>query len=369
MTDLRIEKMARVLVDYSTAVRPGDKVLIEGTTLSEPMVRAVFRRVLEVGGLPQALMALPDEEELVLAVADESRLALTPWLAKYAIEETDVVIRPRSTWNTRALTGAAPARQALRQKALAPLLRTSMRRAAEGKLRWISTQFPTPALAMEAEMGVHEYEDFFYAACHVDDATPDPVAHWLRIRDEQEEFVQRFAGKDRVELKGPEIDLRLSVRGRTFMNSAGTHNLPDGEIYTGPVEDSLEGWVRFTYPAIYQGRSVEGVELHFEQGKVVQATARTNQDFLLQMLDSDEGARYAGEFAVGTNFQIDRFTRNILFDEKLGGTIHLALGASYPETGGKNSSMIHWDMICDMRRESEIRVDGEVVVRDGKLAA
>jgi aminopeptidase len=367
MTDQRIEKMARVLVDYSTAVKPGDKVLIEGTTLSEALVRAIYRRVLERGGLPQAVMTLPDEDELIYAAAGNEQLGITPWLAHYAIENTDVVIRPRSTWNTRALSGVDPARQALRQKALAPLMRASMQRSAEGKLRWISTQFPTPALAMEAEMGWNEYQDFFYGACHVDEGTPDPVAHWEGIRAQQDGFVQRFAGHDRVELRGPNIDLRLSVRDRIFLNAAGEHNLPDGEIFTGPVENSLEGWVRFTYPAIYQGRAVEGIELHFEKGRVARAGAKTNQDFLLQMLDTDTGARYVGEFAVGTNFQIDRFTRNILFDEKLGGTIHLALGASYPESGGKNLSMIHWDMICDMRQESEIRVDGEVVVRDGRL--
>jgi aminopeptidase len=367
MADLRIEKMARVLVDYSTAVQPGDKVLIEGTTLSEPLVRAIYRCVLERGGLPQAILALPDEDELIYAAAGEEQLGITPWLARYAIETTDVVIRPRSTQNTRALSNVDPARQARRQKALAPLMRASMQRAAEGKLRWMSTQFPTPALAMEAEMGWNEYQDFFYAACHVDDATPDPVAHWRGVHEQQAGFAQRFEGHDNVELKGPNVDLHLSIRGRAFLNASGQHNLPDGEIYTGPVEDSLEGWVKFTYPAIYNGRAVEGVELRFERGQVAQATAKTNQDFLLQMLATDAGARYVGEFAVGTNFQIDRFTRNILFDEKLGGTFHLALGASYPETGGKNLSAVHWDMICDMRKESEIRVDGAVVVRDGRM--
>ena len=368
MADLRIEKMARVLVDYSTAVQPGDRVLIEGSTLSEPLVRAIYRRVLERGGQPQAILALPDEDELLYAAAGDEQLGLTPWLVQYAIENTDVVIRPRSTQNTRALSGVDPARQARRQKAMAPVMRASMQRAAEGKLRWMSTMFPTPALAMEAEMGWNEYQDFFYAACHVDDNTPDPVAHWRGVQAEQEAFVRRFEGHDRVQLRGANVDLSLSIRGRTFLNASGQHNLPDGEIYTGPVEDSVEGWVRFTYPAIYNGRAVEGVELRFERGQVVHASAKTNQDFLLQMLSTDAGAKYVGEFAVGTNFQIDRFTRNILFDEKLGGTFHLALGASYPETGGKNLSAVHWDMICDMRSDSEIRVDGEVAVRDGRMA-
>jgi aminopeptidase len=164
------------------------------------------------------------------------------------------------------------------------------------------------------------------------------------------------------------VDLTLSIAGRKMLNSCGIHNLPDGEIYTGPVENTANGWVRFTYPAVYGGRVVEGVELKFENGRVVSATARENQDFLLRMLDGDAGARYLGEFAIGTNFQIDRFSKNILYDEKIGGTFHMALGASYPDTGGLNQSAIHWDMICDMRTDSEIRVDGDVVYKNGSFS-
>jgi aminopeptidase len=218
---------------------------------------------------------------------------------------------------------------------------------------------------MEAEIGYGAYQDFFYRACHATEATLDPVAYWQEIERQQRGFIERFEGHDQIELRGPYVDLRLSIKDRRFKNACGLNNLPDGEIYTGPVEESAQGWVRYTYPAVYQGRVVEGIELAFERGKVVKAGANKNEVFLLQMLDTDPGARYIGEFAIGTNFEIDRFTHNILLDEKIGGSFHMALGAGYPETGSRNKSIIHWDMICDLRADSEILVDGEVVYRNG----
>jgi aminopeptidase len=368
MSDLRVEKMALILVDYSTAVKPGERVMIEATTAAEPLVRAVYRRVLELGGNPHILMSLTDQEEIFFQAADNDQLDFVPVFHKLAADTFDVRIRIYSETNTRLLSHVDPVRQQRRQKAVAQIQAAVFQRAAEGKLRWISTQFPTQAYAMEADMGWHEYQDFVFRACHADVDTADPVAHWQSIEREQADIIARIQGHDHVTVKGPNVDLNLSIKGRRFLNSCGIHNLPDGEIYTGPVEDSVNGWVRFTYPAIYGGRSVEGVELVFEQGRVVKASAAKNQEFLEQMLNSDGGSCYLGEFAIGTNFQIDRFTRNILYDEKIGGTFHLALGASYPETGGQNRSTIHWDMICDLRHESEIRVDGELFYLNGGFA-
>lgn len=366
MTDVRVEKMAQVLVDYSVNIKPGDRVLVVATLLAEPLVREVYRRVLERGGHPQLLLSLPDEDEIFFAAAKDDQLDFVPVLHRYAVEQFDARIRIYSEANTRALTGVDPERMARRQKTLAVVQGTVFRRAGEGSLRWISTQYPTPAYAMEAEMGLNEYQNFVYSANHVDENTPDPVAYWQEIGKQQQSHIDRLEGHDRVELKGPDVDLRLSIAGRRFLNSCGIHNLPDGEIYTGPVEDSMEGWVRFTYPAVYAGQIVEGVELTFEKGQVVKATAWRNEPLLLRMLETDAGAKYVGEFAIGTNYQIDRFTRNILFDEKIGGTFHMALGAGYPETGSQSRSVIHWDMICDMKN-SEIKVDGETVYRDGKF--
>jgi aminopeptidase len=367
LTDIRVRKFAQILVDHSTKVGPGDRVAITATTVAEPLARALYEMVLDRGGQPHILFDLPGQEEIYFRHASDEQLDFVPQFHKTAFEEFEVLIKVRSELNTRALSSLDPSRQARRQKALSTLLEAQMRRGAEKSLRWMSTLFPTPGYAMEAEMGFEEYQDFVYAALHADENTPDPVAYWQGVEQEQKRIVDRFEGNDRVTLRGPNVDLSLSIKGRTFRNASGQHNLPDGEIYTGPVEDSANGWVRYTYPAIYQGRMVEGVELTFEQGRVVKATARKNEDFLNRMLETDAGARYLGEFAIGTNFEINRFTRNILFDEKIGGSFHMALGAGYPETGSRNKSVIHWDMICDMREDAEILVDGEVVYRNGSF--
>lgn len=367
MADVRIHKLARILVEHSTKVRGGDRVAITAATNAEPLVRAIYQQALERGSYPHVLFDLEDQDEVLYSVASEEQLDFIPLFHKVAFEEFDVLIKIRAEQNTRALTGVSPARQARRQKALSALLKAQMRRGADESLRWVTTLYPTRAYAMEAEMGFGEYQDFVLLAAHADEGTPDPVAHWRRIEQEQQRIVDRIEGRQGVVLRGPNVDLSLSIAGRKFRNASGQHNVPDGEIYTGPVEDSAQGWVRFTYPAVYQGRVVEGIELAFEKGRVVRARAEKNEDFLLRMLETDEGARYLGEFAIGTNFEIDRFTRNILLDEKIGGSFHLALGAGYPETGSRNASVIHWDMICDMREDAEMLVDGEAIYRNGQF--
>jgi aminopeptidase len=240
-----------------------------------------------------------------------------------------------------------------------------MRRGADRSFKWVTTLYPTEGYAIEAEMSLSNFEDFVYRACHADQA--DPLAYWHKVETSQKKIIERIEGHDQVVLRGPNVDLSLSIKGRKFLNAAGKSNMPDGEVFTGPVEDTLNGFVRFSYPAIYSGVLVEGVELAFSNGKVTKAQAEKNQPFLLEMLESDPGARYVGEFAIGTNYEIDRFSHNILFDEKLGGSFHMALGAGYPETGSHNKSIIHWDMICGMQKEAEILLDGEVVYKNGKF--
>ena len=240
-----------------------------------------------------------------------------------------------------------------------------MRRGADRSFKWVTTMYPTEGFAIEAEMRLHNFEDFVYHACHADQA--DPVAYWKKVEAKQLKIIERIEGHYQVILRGPNVDLTLSIKGRKFLNGAGKNNMPDGEIYTGPVEDSVNGWVRFSYPAIYSGVMVEGVELTFNNGKVTKVKAEKNQPFLLEMCESDAGARYLGEFAIGTNYEIDHFYHNILFDEKLGGSFHMALGSGYPETGSNNKSMIHWDMICGMKNDSEIVLDGEVIYKNGKF--
>ena len=365
MTDSRVDKFAQILVDHSTRVKPGDRVAITATTLAEPLVKALYGWILERGGHPHVLFDFQGQDEIFYSKAKVEQLDFVPLFHKMAFDQFDVLIKLRSEANTRALTNTDSERQARRQKATSTLLRAQMQRGAEKSLRWMSTQYPTNAHAMEAEMGYEEYQDFFYRAIHAD--TDDPVGYWQGVQQDQQRFIDRIQGHDKVELQGPNVELMLSVKGRTFLNACGEHNMPDGEIYTGPVEGSANGWVRYTYPAVFQGKVVEGIELNFENGQVVQASATRHQDFLLKLLDTDAGARYIGEFAIGTNFEIDRFTRNILFDEKIGGSFHMALGAGYPETGSLNKSVIHWDMICDLRRDSDILVDGELVYQNGQF--
>ncbi len=367
MADIRAFKFAQIIVDHSTKVQPGDHVAITTTTEAIPVVQALYGLILDRGGNPHVLMDFPEQDEIFFAHANDVQLDFVPRFHKMAYEEFDVLIKLRADQNTRSLSKVEPQRLAKRQRGVATLLESQLRRGADDSLRWLSTLYPTYAYAMEAEMGLEGYRDFVYRACHADEGTTDPVAYWQGVQREQQRIVDLIEGHDKIELNGPNVELTLSIKDRKFRNASGQHNLPDGEIYTGPVEDSVNGWVRYTYPAVYQGNIVEGIELRFAAGKVVEASAKKNQELLHQMLDTDAGARYLGEFAIGTNFEINQFTRNILFDEKIGGSFHTAVGAGYPETGSKNKSIIHWDMICDLRTDSEIRVDGEVIYRNGEF--
>ena len=309
-------------------------------------------------------MDLPDQDEILFEHADEAQLDFTPTFRKLAYDQFESRIWIASLTNTRWLTAVEPALQKRRQAALSPILESQLRRGADESFKWVSTLYPTEGYAMEAEMSLKHFEDFVFNACHANQ--DDPVAYWKEIKKKQQAMVDLVQGHDQITLKGPNVDLSLSVKDRVFVNCHGTNNMPDGEIFTGPVEESINGWVKFTYPAIILGVMVDGVELTFKDGKVTKATASKNEAFMLEMIKSDPGASFVGEFAVGTNYDIDRFSHNILFDEKLGGTFHMALGAGYPETGSKNKSIIHWDMICGLE-DSEITADGEVVYKDKKF--
>ncbi len=365
MTDPRVSNLARTLVQYSTEVRPGDHVAIYSTPLAAPLVQEVFREVLRAGGFPYVFLGLESLEYIFFTEANDDQLKHVSRVDRMVREEFEVMIAIMAQANTRSLTGVDPARLRLRRQAYGDLMQRFMARSAAGEARWVGTLYPTEAYAQDAEMSLAEFEDFVYRATFADQE--DPVAAWQRVHDEQQRLVDWLKGKRQVEVKGPNADLRLSIEGRVFINADGKKNMPSGEIFTGPVEDSVEGWVRFTYPAVTAGREVEGIELTFEKGRVVKASARKNEDYLLKTLDTDEGARYLGEFAIGTNFRINRFIKNILFDEKIGGTIHLALGAGYPETGSRNHSAVHWDMICDMRDGGQILVDGELFYDSGEF--
>ena len=363
MSDSRRKRLARLLVEYSTAVQPGDWVGILGDFNALPILRDVYSAVLDAGGHPSLLIADEAMERYFLRNAGAEQIAWIDPSLKLYTEEADVYIRVRAPENTRAMTNISAQRMQEWRAAQSEILQTRLRRAASGAFRWVGTLYPTEAGAQEANMSFEEYEDFVYGACFCD--VDDPAAEWRKLSAMQQGKVDYLAGKERIALRGPNIDLDLNIAGRRFINSDGKRNMPSGEIFTGPVEDSVNGWVRFSYPAIVGGRAVSGIELRFVDGKVTEASAEQNEDLLHAQLDTDAGARYLGEFAIGTNFGISQFTGSILYDEKIGGTVHMAIGMGYPETGSLNTSAVHWDMICDMRQDSEIHVDGELFYKDG----
>lgn len=365
MHDPRIDNLANILVNYSTSVQPGEWVGVLGDIAALPLVRAVHAAVVKAGGNPTLIMS--DEmmtRDFARLASDEQMQWLDPLQTLYT-ENADVYIRCGALSNTRAMTNIDPKRLQKIQSARSPWLETRMRRAAEGKFKWVGTLYPTEGSAQEAGMSIEEYEDFVFRATFADKA--DPVGEWKKMGEMQQKKIDWLAGKKHVALKGPNIDLELSIDGRVFINACGERNMPDGEIFTGPVEESVTGWYRASFPSIVQGRAVEGIELKFEDGKVIGASAAKNEELLYSMLDADARSRYLGEFAIGTNFGIDKFTGSILYDEKIGGTVHIAIGAGYPDTGSKNKSSVHWDMICDMRQDSEIYVDGELFYKDGQF--
>jgi aminopeptidase len=365
MTDPRTEKLARLLVDYSVGVKTGDRVLLTGALVTAPLMREIYRQVIRAGGHPLTNWRDEQMTEIMYREGSDEQLKHVPAPIKQIIETYDCQIGLMGANNTRTLSGVEPDRQRLASRAMAELNKIHMRRSAAGELRWVGAMFPTQAYAQEADMSLAEYEDFVYGACLVDEA--DPVAAWRAVEARQDRLVSWLKGKREVRVEGPNAELSLSIRGRTFINACGQRNMPDGEIFTSPIEDSVDGWVRFSYPAITGGREVTGIELRFEDGCVVSASAEKNEDFLLAMLDTDPGARYLGEFAIGTNNGIKQFTKSILFDEKIGGTIHMAIGRGFPEAGSQNESSVHWDMISDMRDDGKIWVDDELFYDSGRF--
>jgi len=371
MNDPRIDRLAEILVRYSTKVKSGDLVGIMGYPFSPealPLMEAVFREVLRAGGHPYPYLEARYTEGLDRLLytegSDDQLQYLEPW-AEQMIRSLDCDIIIMAATNTRALSAVDSSKIALHSRARAELFNLYLKRAAEGDFRWVIAPMPTSGYAQDAEMSLSEFADFVFASTYVD--RDDPIAAWEQLSKYQAELVKKLAGKDKVTLQSPQVDLSFSIRGRTFLNCDGECNMPDGEIFTTPVEDTVSGWMQSSFPAIYKGVDVGQVRLGFKEGRVVEAESEKNQSHLIEILDTDEGARRIGEFGIGTNDQIKVFTKNMLFDEKIGGTIHLALGTSYPETGGVNQSGIHWDLLCDMREGGIITADGKRVYESGRF--
>lgn len=365
MTDPRIVKMADTLVQYSLNIQPEEWVVITTQPPAAPLVYELYRAILAVGAYPTTNISLQGTRRMVLNHGNDDQLRWISPLEQLLMDKVDVRISIDAESNTRELSGVDPARQAINQQARRGLMNTFMQRSATRDLRWCTTLFPTDAFAQDANMSLVDFENFVYDTCFLND--DDPVARWRDLYAQQETLVNYLAGKREVRIVGTDTDLTLGIAGRTFINCAGDANFPDGEFFTGPEESKVNGTVRFSFPAVYGGRQVEDVRLTFEDGVVTQATAANGQEFLEQMLNLDEGARRLGEFAFGNNPNVRQYTKNILFDEKMGGTVHMALGAAYPETGGLNESSLHWDMVCDLRQRSEVYVDGQLFAKDGKF--
>ena len=362
MRDPRLDKMAQVLVHYSLDVKEGDLVCLMGELGGLPLQEAIYEELVKSGAHVHATLQPPGWDEIFFRYASEKQLSHTCPFQMFAVTTCNKRIRVEGPTNTRELSGADPKSQALKSRARQPLMEKTMKRAADGELDWLVTLCPTEALAQEGNMGLLDYTEFVFAAAYLDEA--DPVAAWQAQEKRQEKMVDFLDQKKKLHFKTPNgTDLVVDVEGHKWINSCGKRNFPDGEVFTGPK--SVEGIVRYTYPAIYHGTAVEDVEIIFEKGKVASAKASKNEDFLHAMINQDEGASRLGEIAIGTNYKIEKFTQNILFDEKIGGTFHAALGAGYPETGSTNKSGLHWDMICDLRQGGTIEADGELISKDG----
>jgi len=372
MQDPRIAKLARVLVHYSIDARKEDLVVLQGTPVAEPLIAALYAEVLSAGGHPWVRLAPEVCGEIQLKQASAEQLAFVHPFDRSILEQANARISVWAQNNTKALSQVDPERQAAAGKARAPLMELFMKRASlpkddPARLRWSGTVYPNQASAQDAQMSLLEYEEFVFRAGKL--GAPDPVAAWKKLGEAQQRLVERLMRGKEMRITAPNgTDIRFGIEGRTWINCDGHENFPDGEVFTGPIEDATDGVVCYSFPAVHGGREVTGIRLVFEAGMVVDASAQGNEEFLVKMLDLDEGARTLGELALGTNYDITDYTRNTLFDEKIGGTFHAAVGAAYPESGGTNKSGLHWDMVCDLRRGGVVKVDGEVVSENGRFA-
>jgi aminopeptidase len=366
MRDPRLQKLADVLVNYSVAVKPNQLVRISGPPVAQPLVIELYRSVLAAGGHPFVRMAPEELGEIFVKHASDEQLRFLNPVNVFENEKMDCAISIWAEENTRALSNADPRRMGISQAARKPLLDIFLKRAAAGALKWTGTQFPCNAAAQDAEMSLVEYEDFVFSAGLLE--REDPVAAWKQVSERQQRLVDLLNGKrDYHVVAANGTDVRMSVGGMTWINCDGHENFPDGEVFTGPVIESVNGQINFSFPAVHHGRECDGVKLTFRDGKVIDASATKGEGFLISMLDMDAGSRFLGECAIGTNYNITRYTKNTLFDEKIGGTVHFALGAGYPETGNKNESGLHWDMVVDLRQGGYVEIDGEKINIDGKF--
>ena len=352
--DLRIQKLAKILVDHSVEVKKGDNVIISGGVEANELVLAVYKEVILRGAHPVLRLSIPGAAPFFYKYANKEQIEKYPEFVDYMMRKSQKYIGILSEMNTKELSKVDPKKISARARVTLPISEYICN--SRPKMMRVTTAFPTNAFAQDAEMSLTEYEDFFYGACLQD---------WDKLGKDIDKINSVFEKGKEVHLIGENVDLKFSIKGKNCKPDKGEENMPGGEVFMAPVRESMNGWIKFEYPAIRGGREVTGVELKFEKGKVVEATASKNEDFLKEMLKTDENASYVGEFGIGCNPKVTGFTGELLFDEKIGGTIHLALGSAYKDNGGGNDSALHWDIVKDMKK-AKIVLDGKVIQENGK---
>jgi aminopeptidase len=365
MIDKRLEKLATILVRYSLSLKKNDLFVISGSHLAAPLIKEVYRQAIKIGAHPFTHIGIDGLAEIYYQQASDQQLKYVSPLSKFEIEKIDASLSIISPENTRNMTNIDPKKQAISSTAHQEIHNIFLERAAKKDLRWCVTQYPTQSSAQDAEMSLADYEDFVFNAAHVQ--TKDPIKYWQTVHKGQEKIRKLLSTKKSLHVFAKDTDLIVSVAGRTWINCSGQENFPDGEVFTGPVETSTEGHISYSFPGSYNGREVNDIQLWFKKGVVVKATASKGEQLLHTMLAMDSGAKRLGEFAFGTNYGVKRYTKNTLFDEKIGGTTHLAVGSGYPETRSKNISSLHWDMVCDLRKNGEVYADGELIYKNGRF--
>lgn len=357
-----LQKYAELLTGYCLELKKGERLFIQSTIEAEPLIREVYRSACRTGVHTEINMTIREQNRIMLTEGDESLLEFVSPSYRYAVENFDAFLIIRAPYNLKEDFNTDAAKAGLRQKYLKDVQQTFFKRIADRSLKRCVCQYPTQATAQEANMSLEEYQKFVFDACHL--YADDPVSEWVAVHGFQQHIVDTLNQADQIRYQSDKTDISFSVKNRIWINSDGKANMPSGEVFTGPVENSVNGHIHFDYPSIYMGNEVQGITLKVKDGEVIHWEAEKGADFLNTIFDI-EGARYFGEVAIGTNYKIQKATKNILFDEKIGGTVHMAIGQSYIQTGGKNISPIHWDMIADMKKNGKVWADGKLIYQDG----
>jgi aminopeptidase len=360
------KKLAKLICEYSLDLKKGDSLLIRAETCSEPLVKEIYANCLQMGAYPVLRMAFSGQQSVFYKYAEAHQLEYVPHSVKADAENVTASVYIDSTDNTKQLTTADKTKMAAYAKTYGKVRDIMMEREQKGEFRWSLCPYPSLAMAQDAEMSLDEYTEFVFNACRLNEA--DPVAAWKSVDAYQNRVRGLLNGTKELRIIGEKTDITFNVDGRKWINCNGHHNMPDGEVFTSPVEDGVSGTVYFDLPTSYMGVEAGGILLKIEKGKIIEAHADKGNEFLQSVLETDEGSRFIGEIAFGLNESITKPTKNILFDEKIGRTVHMAVGASYPEAGGKNKSGIHWDMIKSMKG-GKAYLDGKCVYEDGKFTA